>query len=185
MPDNTGRNFVYNQLRWELLSLAAGEVRQLIDVHESGEVFLAEFHTRSPKLAIEINVWGDGGSPHTIMDFHHDANKLLGLGVGLTPGMIAPIAGISPDPVGIPNAVHPYVTRYKDTTEADYTGDANKAFGILYTPAVSIPYTTRLQVTVINGDDSPATIKDVIISRRIFQEDVERPIHYDNKKNRR
>jgi hypothetical protein len=151
------------------LVLKPGERRRVLDMKESGELIIVEFHAHdSPKLAIEVNLWGDDGSPITIMDFHHDFDALLMLGWGLTPGMVKPIAGISPDPVGTPNGVHPFITRYKMTSEADALNHEGEHYSMAYAPVVPIPYGRRIQINIYNGDKENAEVHDLVVNRRVY-----------------
>ena len=169
MPDSAGRKFTYIQTRWQSIVLKPREKRRVLDMKESGELIIVEFHAHdSPKLAIEVNLWGDDGSPITIMDFHHDFDALLMLGWGLTPGAIKAVAGVSPDPVGIPNGVHPFLTRYKLTDEADGIGHTGQHYSMAYAPVIAIPYGKRIQINIYNGDSSDAEVHDLVVNRRVF-----------------
>lgn len=168
MPDSAGRKFTYVQDRWTEVSVAPGERRKVIDSKESGELVIVEFHTHSSKLAMEINLWSDDGSMITIMDFHHDFDALLELGWGLTPGAVAPIAGISPDPTGIPNGVHPFLTRYKSTSETDVLGETGQHYSMSYAPVVAIPYGKRIQISVFNPTQDAHNIHDLVVNRRVY-----------------
>lgn len=161
--------FAYNQLRWQNVHLDSGERRTLVDVIEHGRLQIVEIHGDNKNLGVEVSCYGLNGTPLVLWDFHDDFESLLTLGYGLSPGDVKHLpGGISPDPHGTPNPMHPYLTRFKDTTEEDAIGNSGEFYSMAYTPAYPVEYQTRFTVKIVNLSNTGGLIRDLVVNRSTY-----------------
>lgn len=150
--------------------LAPRERRVIIDNEERGYFHACGIYAANPDVILDCEITLYDGSVYKPWSSHNSFRNLLSLGFGLSPGDVAPIAGISPDPAGKPNHAHPFVTRYKTTGEVDVTGDSGQIYGMAYLPNPPVEYSGRLKVVIRNPTDSSVTLHHFYVFRRVFKE---------------
>jgi hypothetical protein len=166
--DQFGRKYQYIGNAYSNISLAAGEKKVVIDQKESGEIFLFELHGNYRYLGCNVEIWGDGGGAVSVQQGHETFVDLITKNWGVGAGEVAPVAGISPDPAGKSNPRHPYILRFKTTSEADITGEEGEKYSLAYTPNPLTPYNSRIKVTLVNRGSEAGIIEDFSITRKVW-----------------
>lgn len=163
------------KFKWEGVTqgpmiLTPNETRSYLDVEETGLLHIAELHSNSRQVSFEITLFGDQGD-FKVWKFEENFLTLLKRGWGLAPGDVKLLPGdISPDPVGNPNPWHPYLLRYKDSTEADSTSETGLWYSAAYTPQIPMPYKNRLRILISNPTSANVTVRSATINRMIITE---------------
>ena len=147
-----------------------GETYQVVNETEHGFFHSCAIYADSPLVGVDCNLVQIDGSTYKPWSTHNTPQDLLSLGMGLAPGDVVPINNISPDPAGYPNHAHPFVTRYKSTSEADITGEEEPIFGMAYLPEPPIEYSGRITFNITNFSDVPAGVHHFYMMRKIFRE---------------
>ncbi|AIF83281.1 hypothetical protein NTE_01209 [Candidatus Nitrososphaera evergladensis SR1] len=166
--DQSGRKFQYIQNNFANIGLQPNEERVVLDVKEKGEIFMYEMHGNSRHLGLSVDIWADSGAQISIMGGHLTFEKLLQKAWGLSAGEVAPVSGVSPDPHGEPNYRHPYLLRFKTTTEQDITGEDDERYSMAYTPNPYTAYGSRIRVTLVNHSNETGVVEDFVLTRKVW-----------------
>lgn len=150
--------------------LDPGQMITIVNLTEHGFLHQCALYSDNPDVGITCDLVQSDGSTYKPWSTHNTFRDLLRLGMGLTPGMIAPINNISPDPAGIPSPSHPYITRYKTTTETDATGEGVAIHGMAFLPQPPIEYSGRITLMITNYSDTQAGIHHFYLMRKIYKD---------------
>lgn len=152
------------------------------DIH-SGVILAYEVSTDNPKLALQVQIFGDISQrlkPYNINKF--TMNDLLSQGRGLTPGEIEDLpSSQSPDPIGRESPIFPYLARWKTDSFADILGEERVKIVSRYNPTQKVPY-NRIVARLVNTDTTTnAFIYDLLIIRVVFLDTQNLPRITQNK----
>ena len=164
--DALGRKFVYSQLWVSDFVIAPGDTFEAIDDYGEGTLESYQVHLDSRHQQISVELYTDGGTKYSVQLFN--PQNLLRYGWGLTPGDVALIGGISPDRHGTPNGVHPWLSRYKDTGESDYTNQTGRWYSVCYTPNNPPEYTHRIRFAIKNPRTDDVKLRELVVNRRVY-----------------
>lgn len=152
------------------LTLMAGkeEILKKREKGEMGRVWFGTVGTTQNTVSPKITVFGERDTAWEIPPF--TPRELLIAGLGLAPGDVKLNPdGTSPDPHGEPNPSVFWLSRWKNTLEADVLGIPGTIFGMMYTPSPPLDYSNGVEVRLKNTGNSNATINIALFAFQVFK----------------
>lgn len=148
--------------------IPAKTMYSLLDKEEVGQVKILAMYADNPGLGVNLELQCKSGTIYRPFTTHQTYNDLLRLSMGLSPGDVKLIAGLSPDRTGTPNHSHPFLTRWKSTTESDALGESIQIYGMAWLPVPHVDYTRRIKLEIFNNTETDANIYHFSFARKIF-----------------
>ena len=119
-------------------------------------------------MIFEVILYGDNNTNmyinnQTMQDLAKEA-------AGLSPGDIQTLPnGQSQDKTGLAEDFWPYLRRYKDDTTADYFGNTDRDFILVFSPSEPIPY-RRIQINIKNTSSAIKNVRKVRVAGAIYEQ---------------